>query len=195
MTRRQRWPLPSARAPARRGRSSPRRRSTGRPRRRRVRVARERQLGVHRLDVDFSRDRLTGASDSVRASTRVGHEDRPYLLVTELHGTAQAAHSVQIIMPLLSLASWLRWWTRKHRPHVNSSACLGRTRTDSSSPDRSAPGSSKPSACSVSSTSTLDEVLSTRRDFSSSDGVLVELVVGLAARHNQLPSCCLASAS
>jgi len=43
--------------------------------------------------------------------------------------------------------------TRKQAEQVNSSACFGATRTESSSPDRSAPGSSKPSAVSVSSTS------------------------------------------
>ena len=44
--------------------------------------------------------------------------------------------------PFFSLASWLRWWTRKQREQVNSSACRGMTRTVNSSSDRSAPGSS-----------------------------------------------------
>ena len=51
---------------------------------------------------------------------------------------------------------------------VNSSSCLGFTSTASSSCDRSAPGSSKFSAASVSSSSTLPELLSCRRALSSS---------------------------
>ena len=60
--------------------------------------------------------------------------------------STQAAQSVQIITPFFSVASLLRCWTRKQLEQVNSSACLGTTRTESSSPDRSAPGSSKFSA-------------------------------------------------
>ena len=51
---------------------------------------------------------------------------------------------------------------------VNSSACLGLTSTSSCTWDRSAPGSSKDSAASSSSWSTLPESLSLRVDFSSS---------------------------
>ena len=56
--------------------------------------------------------------------------------------------------PLVFAASWLRWCTRKHRAQRNSSACMGSTLTVSSSSARSAPGSSKLSATSASSTST-----------------------------------------
>ena len=62
---------------------------------------------------------------------------------------------------------WRCVGTRKHFMQVNSSACRGRTRTESSSPERSAPGSSKPSAASVSSSSTTPEFLSERRAWSS----------------------------
>jgi hypothetical protein len=37
------------------------------------------------------------------------------------------AHSEQTGNPSTSFTSWLRWWTRKHREHVNSSACFGTT--------------------------------------------------------------------
>ncbi|KAF0962172.1 hypothetical protein MLGJGCBP_04705 [Rhodococcus sp. T7] len=54
---------------------------------------------------------------------------------------------------------------------VNSSACFGRTRTVSSSPDRSVPGSSKDSAVSVSSTSTAGDWVSFRLAVSCSRDV------------------------
>jgi len=60
------------------------------------------------------------------------------------------------------------WWTRKQVEQVNSSACVGTTRTDSSSPDRSAPGSSKDAAASASSTSIMDAAASSRCSLSSS---------------------------
>ena len=92
------------------------------------------------------RPRRPGRSDAVLAgeypASRTGTRG-----VAQLNGlSTQAAQSVQIITPFFSLASRLRWCTRKQLEQVNSSACLGTTRTDSSSPDRSAPGSSKFSA-------------------------------------------------
>ena len=99
----------------------------------------------------------------------------------------QAAHSRQTIWPPFSDASWLRWCTRKQREQVNSSAWRGSTRTDSSSLDRSAPGSSKPSACSVSSTSTLEALLSTRRAFSSSRSPRSARHRSCAARRSRSP--------
>ena len=95
---------------------------------------------------------------------------------------AQAAHSLQIGWPPTSLASWLRWCTRKQLEQVNSSACRGSTRTDSSSLDRSAPGSSKPSAASISSSSTAPASLVDAPSLELLDRVLVEVVVGLARR-------------
>ena len=68
-------------------------------------------------------------------------------------GRDHAAHSLHTGCPAASLASWLRWWTRKHRVQTNSSACLGTTAMVSSSPDRSAPGSSNSSAAMRSSSS------------------------------------------
>jgi cation diffusion facilitator CzcD-associated flavoprotein CzcO len=76
------------------------------------------------------------------------------------------SQSVQIIRA--ASASRLRWCTRKQLRHVNSSACLGITRTVSSSSERSAPGSSKESAASASSTSITAVVGSLRRPASSS---------------------------
>src|SRR5690606_21565077 len=81
---------------------------------------------------------------------------------------SQAAQSMQIICPPASLASLLRWCTRKQLEQVNSSACLGTTRTESTSSDRSAPGSSNDSAVSDSSISTTADCASLRRAFSSS---------------------------
>ena len=52
----------------------------------------------------------------------------------------QAAQSRQYSWSPLVAASRLRCWTRKQREQVNSSSCLGSTRTVSSSLDRSAPG-------------------------------------------------------
>src|SRR6202046_4945535 len=75
----------------------------------------------------------------------------------------QPAQSVQIITPFFSLASRLRCCTKKQLEQVNSSACLGITRTDNSSPDKSAPGSSNDSADSESSTSTTADAASFRR--------------------------------
>ena len=86
----------------------------------------------------------------------------------------------QMSRPSFSLASWLRWCTRKQREQVNSSAWRGRTRTVSSSSDRSAPGSSRFSASSTSSTSTLERGLVRAPCLELLEGVLVELVVGLA---------------
>ena len=71
-------------------------------------------------------------------------------------------------MSFFSSASCERWWTRKQLMQVNSSSCRGMTSTASSSCDRSAPGSSKDSAASASSSSTLPEFLSCRRALSSS---------------------------
>src|SRR5262249_10943449 len=79
----------------------------------------------------------------------------------------QAAHSRHTSLPPRSSASWLRWCTRKHREQVNSSAWRGITRNDSSSLDRSAPGSSSDSATSSGSTSIVLEDLSIRRACSS----------------------------
>ena len=59
-------------------------------------------------------------------------------------GRAVAADVLRAVVS----ASLLRWCTRKQLAQVNSSACLGSTLTVSSSPDRSAPGSSKLSAVS-----------------------------------------------
>ena len=57
-----------------------------------------------------------------------------------------------------SSASWLRDFTRKQLAQVNSSDWRGRTRTVSSSWDRSAPGSSNDSAASASATTNIDVV-------------------------------------
>ena len=78
-----------------------------------------------------------------------------------------AAHSRQTSWPFLSSASWLRWCTRKQREQVNSSACRGITRNESSSFDRSAPGSSSDSATSSGSRSMVLDDLSIRRACSS----------------------------
>src|SRR5690625_5941878 len=53
-----------------------------------------------------------------------------------------AAHSLQMMRVPSTWLIWLRCFTRKQLAPVNSSACRGRTRTESSSPERSAPGSS-----------------------------------------------------
>src|SRR5436190_6866911 len=79
----------------------------------------------------------------------------------------QAAHSRHTNRLPRSSASWLRWCTRKQREQVNSSAWRGITRNDSSSLDRSAPGSSSDSATSSGSTSIVLEDLSIRRACSS----------------------------
>src|SRR6185437_13365551 len=79
----------------------------------------------------------------------------------------QAAHSRHTSLPPRSSASWLRWCTRKQREQVNSSAWRGITRNDSSSLDRSAPGSSSDSATSSGSTSIVLEDLSIRLACSS----------------------------
>ena len=92
----------------------------------------------------------------------------------------QAAQSRQIGWPFFSAASWLRWCTRKQLMQVNSSACRGSTRTDSSSLERSAPGSSRPSACSNSSTSTDGGRLVVPPGLQLLDAVLVDVVIGLA---------------
>src|SRR5580698_2234057 len=80
----------------------------------------------------------------------------------------QGAQAVEIITPPFLLANRLGGWARKKLEQVNSSACFGMTRTDNSSPDKSAPGSSKDSADSDSSTSTTADAASFRRALSSS---------------------------
>lgn len=49
----------------------------------------------------------------------------------------------------------LRWWTRKQCEQVNSSGCFGRAGIVSCSPERSTPGSSRPSTKSESTTSAM----------------------------------------
>ena len=63
---------------------------------------------------------------------------------------------------------------------VNSSCCLGSTRTASSSFERSAPGSSRPSAASNSSTSTAEVGLVVPPGLQFFKAVRVDVVVGLA---------------
>ena len=86
--------------------------------------------------------RPTGAAGDPGQDRRTGRGVRAS--VHRQRCPRQAAHSWQTGWPPTSLASWLRWCTRKQREQVNSSAWRGSTRTESSSLDRSAPGSSKP---------------------------------------------------
>src|SRR5699024_2225455 len=67
----------------------------------------------------------------------------------------QPAQSEQMGTQTTWHASCDRYRNKKHSMQVHSSFGLGRTRTESSSFDRSAPGSSKPSATAVSSSSIL----------------------------------------
>ena len=71
------------------------------------------------------------AVDSARAGSRgnrpvvQGGDDGSGVRPVVTGGGHQAAQSLHTICPRTSLASWLRWCTRKHREQVNSSACRG----------------------------------------------------------------------
>ena len=91
--------------------------------------------------------RHPAAIDSVAVRGRaLGPRSRPYAQSRQMSGFSDTRA--------------LRWCTRKHTEHVNSSSCFGTTSTLSSSFDRSAPGSSNDSAASVSSSSILPEFAS-----------------------------------
>ena len=112
---------------------------------------------------------IIAAAPNARASSRAALSYCPTaLLVLPMIPVplwSYAAQSEQYIF--FSSASWLRWCTRKQLLQVNSSACLGSTRTVSSSAERSAPGRSS-SASKGSASSPRSAAASARLAFSAS---------------------------